>query len=164
METHSLEVTRTIAAPRDRVFAAFLQKTGIMEHFAPTGPDGKRMQMVLHTFEPRVGGAMEYSMCPAGADPAQGGHKIVGVYKKIEDGERIVRTEAPGMPDGSTGPETVVSFLFEDAQVDGAAATQVTIRHEGIPDPNWAKGAEMGWGSALENLAAGWEALIAAEA
>ncbi len=148
--THSLEVSRFIQAPRAKVFAAFLSDTDKrMKRFAPTGPDGKTMQCVILDFEPRVGGKMGYAMLPADADPAGPyEHQVTGKFLEIVAGEKIVRTEAP--PDAPF--ETVVTVLFEDA--DGG--TQVTIRHEGLPDPQWAEGAKFGWGSALANLAAAW--------
>ncbi|MGB1586328.1 MAG: SRPBCC family protein [Thermoplasmatota archaeon] len=148
--THSLEVSRFIQAPRAAVFAAFLDdQDARMRKFAPTGPDGNTMQCVILDFEPRVGGKMGYAMIPHDADPAGPfEHQVTGTFQEIIENEKIVRTEAPpGMEMATT-----VTVLFEDA--DGG--TQVTIRHEGFPDSEWAEGAKFGWGSALVNLAAAW--------
>lgn len=148
--TVDLEVSRFIQAPRAKVFAAFLDANDErMAQFAPTGPDGKTMQMVILDFDPVVGGKMGYAMIPHDADPAGPfEHQVTGKFLEIVDCEKIVRTEAPPGMD----LETTVTVLFEDAE----GGTQITIRHEGFPDPKWAEGAKFGWGSALANLAAAW--------
>lgn len=150
-QTQTLQLHRLIRAPRDKVFAAFLDKnSSIMEHFAPNaGPGGPPMRFVLHDLEPRVGGAVSYSMVPPDAD-IRDGHRIDGAFLEIIEPERIVQSQTPA----EGGPATTVTFLFEEA--DGG--TLVTIRHEGIPDPDWAAGAKHGWSQALQNLAAAWEA------
>lgn len=153
--SHSLEVSRFIQAPRAAVFAAFLSdQDERMKRFAPTGPDGKTMQCVILDFDPRVGGKMGYAMLPHDADPAGPyEHQVTGTFQEIVENEKIVRTEAPPGADF----ETTVTVLFEDAE----GGTQLTIRHEGFPDPNFAQGAKFGWGSALANLAAAWAELPA---
>lgn len=155
MENYDLEVHRLIKAPRQRVFDAFLDdQAKVMEAFAPDGPGG-RMRVILHELEPRVGGTISYTMAPAHGPV--GDHRVSGRFVEIVNGQRIARTETPAGPDGPSGPETTVTITFEDA--DGG--TLVTLRHAGLPDPQWAAGAKHGWGSALANLAAAWEAAMA---
>lgn len=152
--TYELEVTRFIRAPRAKVFAAFLDKhSEVMKHFAPDAPDG-HMRMVFHELEPHVGGRIRYTMAPAGAAGDEGGpHMVSGRNVEIVADERIVQSQ-----EGPGGPSTTVTYRFEDAE----GGTQVTIRQEGLPDARWADGAKHGWGSALENLAAAWEATLEA--
>ena len=53
----SLQVTRTIKAPRRAVYAAFLDATAVARWLPPAG-----MTAVIHAFAPRAGGAYHLSL------------------------------------------------------------------------------------------------------
>jgi uncharacterized protein YndB with AHSA1/START domain len=146
---NSLRVSRLVKAPRDRVFAGWLDSASpAMQRFAPNQAPGRPMRLAHHIVEPRVGGRYRVSMIADGG-PHAGTYTVAGTYLEIVRNERIVQTHTWEQEDGTPGPETRVTITFRDA----AGGTQVTIRHEGLSGPEEVASHTGGWTEALENFA-----------
>lgn len=147
----SLKVSRIIKAPREKLYAMFLDgQSPEMEHFAPSQSTGKRMRLKVHTLEPKVGGKWRLGMIADEGDH-QGTFTAYGTYLELVSNERIVQTHAwePDNEFEEPGQETKVTITFRDVQ----GGTEVTIVHEGLPGPEAVEGHLGGWTQSLENLA-----------
>lgn len=112
MSELSLTTSRTIAAPRDRVFNAWLSPEMLAKFMMP-GPD---MSVPKAETNPVAGGRFDIVMHAGGNDLPH-----AGTYKEISPHERIIFTwESPYSVDDST-----VTLDFVDA--DGG--TEVTLTH-----------------------------------
>ena len=133
----TLEIRRTIPAPRERVFDAWTQAKELNKWSAPS-PMTPTAEVDL-----RVGG--RYRIVMRGPD---GTDRIVGgVYRAIERPSKLVYTwrweESP------MGDSTVTIEFF-----DRGKATEVLLRHEGLTDPDSRARHEHGWNGCLDNLVA----------
>jgi uncharacterized protein YndB with AHSA1/START domain len=132
-----LEITRIFDAPPARVFAAWLTKE---EWAAWIGPEGVRCDAPL--FEPRVGGRYRLIM----HRPVGGDLTVVGIFKAIE----AEKSFAFSWRFEGDARETLVTVTLRDL----GGRTQLTLRHEGLPDAADREGHGKGWSSALNKLAA----------
>lgn len=103
---HELVITRTFDAPREQVFAAFIDPEAVSQWWGMPG-----VETIVDRLEPRKGGVWRFiDRLPDGTEYA-----FNGVYHEVEAPERLVYTfEWEGMP-GHVLLETV---RFE-AQPDG---------------------------------------------
>jgi uncharacterized protein YndB with AHSA1/START domain len=127
-------VRRTIEAPAEVLFDAFLDPYALSEWMRPGA-----IRSAVATVEPRVGGRYEVIMQ---ADSGPIPH--TGVYRLIDRPRRLVFTwHSP-----NTGPnETLVTVDF----VTAARGTEVVVTHELLPED--ARPAHSrGWTSGLEHL------------
>lgn len=149
--TTSLRVSRVIRAPREKVFAAFIDPDSAQSRrFAPNQAPGRPMRTETHVLEPRVGGRIRASMS-ADEGEAKGTYTSHGVFLEIVPHERIVRTFAwEDVGDEEAAGETRVTFTFRDVP----GGTEVTILHDGLPGPESVESHAEGWSEALENFAA----------
>jgi uncharacterized protein YndB with AHSA1/START domain len=127
-------VRRTIAAPAEDLFDAFLDPEALATWMRP----GTIMSTVAKV-EPRVGGSYEITM------QAQSGPlKHTGVYRVIDRPKRLVFTwHSPGTEE----KETLVTVDF----VRAGKGTEVVVTHEQLPEsarPSHANG----WTSGLQHL------------
>jgi uncharacterized protein YndB with AHSA1/START domain len=100
----ALRLSRSFAAPRDRVFRAFTVPTQLAKWWGPKG-----FTVPACTMDVRAGGAWRTVMrSPEGKD-----HIVSGVYQEITPPERLVLTWG-WENEGVRGHETVVTIdLFE---------------------------------------------------
>jgi uncharacterized protein YndB with AHSA1/START domain len=132
-----LEITRIFDAPPARVFAAWLTRE---EWASWIGPEGVRCDVPL--LEPRVGGRYRLTMhLPDGRALA-----VAGIFKAIAQDESFAFTW--GM--AGEARATLVSVALRDL----GGRTELTLRHEGLPDVADRDGHGEGWNSALNKLAA----------
>jgi len=133
----TLEIRRTIPAPRERVFDAWTQAKELNKWSAPS-PMTPKAEVDL-----RIGG--RYRIVMRGPD---GIDRIVGgVYRTIERPSKLVYTwkwEESPMAD------SLVTIDF----VERGKATEVLLRHEGLSDPDSRARHEHGWIGCLDNLVA----------
>jgi uncharacterized protein YndB with AHSA1/START domain len=124
-KTEDFVISRTFAAPRDLVWAAFTEADRLKQWF---GPKGFAREATKLDF--RVGGVHHYMLRTPDGTPMWG----KWVFREIEPKTRIVAItgfsdEAGGItvhPMAPTWPRQMLStFLFEDA---GAGKTKVTVR------------------------------------
>ncbi len=135
----TVEVRRTIRAPRQRVFDAWTTPEDVKRWGAP-GP----VEVELSEIDLRVGGA--YKLYMLGPDGSK--HRAHGVYREVDAPRRLVYTWT-----WETEPDvvdTVVTVEFNDV---GNGATEVVIRHDGLGTAKQRESHGQGWTGILEKLA-----------
>jgi uncharacterized protein YndB with AHSA1/START domain len=137
---HSLEVRRTIAASRERVFKAWTREEEVKKWSAPGA-----LTVPVAKIDLKVGGKFRIEMqAPDGTR-----HIGVGEYREVTPPKRLVYTwtwegESQGVRD------SVITVQFEDR----GASTEVILRHEKLPNAKEVTGHTEGWTGCLEKLAA----------
>ena len=138
--TTELVLKREVAAPRERVFAAWTDVAKAAHWWAPRGFATLSCEMDV-----RPGGAWRRRMrAPDGALITK--H---GVYREIAAPERLVftyNTEGRGIDD----PETLVTVTFAEL----GDRTRLTLRHTLFETDAQARDHEGGWTGCLERFAA----------
>jgi uncharacterized protein YndB with AHSA1/START domain len=133
----TLTVKRTIAAPAQRIFDAWLDPLALAEWMRPCSASIKRSDVKV---DAREGGAFEIVM-----HVASGPVRHTGVYKTIEAPRRLVFTwNSPHAGDNDS--LVTVDFL------PSGKSTEVVITHERLPNAA-VSGHTGGWTDILENLA-----------
>ena len=125
----SLEVHRTIRAPREALFDAWLDPSRLAQFMKP----GEDMGTPRIEIDAREGGAFFIGMR---AGEAELPHR--GVYKTIRRPEELAFTWESDF----AGPGSIVTIRFEDLGDEG---TRVTLRHVGFPNEERRQGHEAGW-------------------
>ena len=132
----TLTVERTLPAPPEQVFDAWLDPEMLMRFMCP----GPGMTTPSAVTDPRVGGRFDLIM-KNGADEMPHG----GVYREIDRPRRLVFSwESPFSVEGST-------VTLEFRAVSGG--THVTLTHIRFPDAESRDNHERGWGHILDTLA-----------
>ncbi|HEY2377849.1 MAG TPA: SRPBCC domain-containing protein [Gemmatimonadaceae bacterium] len=131
----TLEIRRTIPAPRERVFEAWTQAKELDRWSAPS-PMTPTAEVDL-----RVGG--RYRIVMRGPDGAE--HRVGGVYRTIDRPSRLVYT---WKWEDSPMPDSVVTVEFHERGKE----TEVVLRHEGLTDSESRGRHEHGWNACLDNL------------
>jgi len=135
MSELSLQVARVIAAPKAKVFDAWLNPEMLAKFMMPM-PD---MSVPKAETDPVAGGRFDIVMHAGGNDLPHS-----GTYKEISPHERIVFTwESPYSVDDST-----VTLDFVEA--DGG--TEVTLTHVKFADEETRNNHEGGWTGILASL------------
>jgi uncharacterized protein YndB with AHSA1/START domain len=137
---HDMFVTRTIKAPRARVFNAYTDAAAIANWWGP-----RRYTTIVDRLEPRAGGSWRF-INRAGEDQEFGFH---GVFHDVVQDSRIVWTfEFEGMP-GHVSLETV---SFEDA--GDATTIRIHSVFESVADRDGAlqSGMESGIAESFDRL------------
>lgn len=133
----SLEVRRTFAAPRERVFNAWTRAEELQKWFAP-GP----LTTAIAESDLRVGG--RYRITMRGPDGAE--HTVRGVYRTIEPPRRLVYTWAWDDKPGSG--ETLITVEFHEH----GRSTEVVLRQVGFPNEKERADHNHGWEGCFEKL------------
>lgn len=121
-ETKSLKIERTMKAPAERIYKAFLDRYAGAKFRAPNGYSAEFI-----TFEPRVGGRFAYAVRPIGESEAGG--TMSGEFKELAEFTKLVWTEEMSpMPPGMQGHQQVTVILLEKKGI-----TKVTFEVTGIP-------------------------------
>lgn len=137
----TLSISKTIRAPRARVFAAWTDPAILTQWFGPENMTCERADVDL-----RVGGA--YSIVMAATDGSRR-TTATGEYTQIVPNQKLQFTWH-----GCWRPDeiSIVTVAFRDSSVPGA--TDVTILHERIAAEDSARGYESGWTGCLNKLSA----------
>lgn len=142
----SLTIRRTIDAPVERVFAAFVDPEAIAEWYHP-GP----MTTQVDAWEAQPGGTLDITMIAPDEmelepdDP--GRYRNVGTFREVVENERIEHTwRWVGGPDEA---ESLVTVTFDEAE-DG---TEVVLEHTKLAGRGSVEDHAEGWQGCLENLA-----------
>jgi uncharacterized protein YndB with AHSA1/START domain len=133
----TLEIRRTFAAPRERIFNAWTRSEELRKWFAP-GP----LTTAVADSDLRVGG--RYRITMRGPDGKE--HTVTGVYQVIEPPKRLVYTWR--WEDKPSAGESTVTVEFNDR----GESTEVVLRHEGLPNEKERADHEQGWNGCLEKL------------
>lgn len=133
----TLEVRRTFAATRERVFRAWTTPEELRRWHAPPPLETPVAEVDL-----RVGGAYRVHMrAPDGAE-----YRVTGVYREVDPPTRLVYTWRWDTDPPSA--ETLVTVTF----VDRGAQTEVVLRHERFPTTDARTRHEQGWHGCLGKL------------
>ena len=136
----ALELVRVLKAPRERVFAAWIDPDQASRWWLP-----QDCTLVLCKMDVRVGGGWHRRMrVPDGSVVSKW-----GAYHEVSAPERLVFTYNTEYADGRIDPETLVTVMLEDL---GGTRTRLTLRHERF----WSEPASIshtgGWTGALNRL------------
>ena len=142
-EALTLRLERLIAAPPERVFAAWTQPELLSQWSSPPGIsiDGGDLDL-------RVGGRWRVAM--RGGDGST--REAFGMYREIVPPSRLVYTHAwhLGGAGGGTTPETVLTVEF---RAEGKG-TRLVLTQTGFESAESRDGHRIGWSSSIDNLAA----------
>lgn len=131
----TVRISRLMPAPREAVFAAWLDAEG-MRHWMCPGDVSKTEAEI----DPRVGGAFRIVM--HGEEKT---YVMTGEYVEIDPSSRIVFTWESNVTEG----ESLVTLEFHDRNGE----TELVLTHERLADAETAGNYEKGWTSILEKLA-----------
>jgi uncharacterized protein YndB with AHSA1/START domain len=115
---NSLQLNRTFAAPRDRVFRAWTDAREFAQWFHPSAD----YKTVITRLDLRVGGKYSLEMHHKEGNI----HRLNGVYEEIQPPERLVFTWC-WQEDGVLR-ESVVTILFKDL----GGSTEVSLTHKNL--------------------------------
>ena len=135
----TLRLTRSFAAPREKVFRAWTDPEALKQWAAPGD-----LTTPLAEVDLRVGGRYRIHM----RTPDGTAHKVTGVYQTVDPPRRLVYTwfweNKPEQGD------TLVTVEFHER----GSATEVTLTHERFPSGDVRDRHEQGWMGCLEKLGA----------
>ena len=135
----TLRLTRTFAAPREKVFRAWTRPEEVKMWFCPPGYETPSAEIDL-----RVGGRYRVGMRKL---PDGEVFYLSGAYREVRPPERLVYTWK-----WETEPElgdTVVTVEFHDR----GGSTEIVLTHELFPTEKARQEHERGWSGGLDNLA-----------
>lgn len=139
----SLEVTHTFAAPRARVFAAWMDPEALTQWYRMDGT----WKPSIAEVDLRVGGSYRIGMQPPGLPEP---FFETGTFREIVANERLVYTNAlQGTGTAADHEGTLVTVTFADT-ADGGCT--VTVREEGFPSLESRDVHAAGWPGFLEQL------------
>lgn len=144
-----MKISRSICAPRDAVFAAFLDPDALIAWLPPAGMTGE-----MHRFDPHAGGG--YAMTLRYADPRAGRgkttddtDKVAVRFAEIIPGTRIVQEVDFASDDAAYDGTMTMTWSFADAAGGTDVAVEVANAPPGVSEADH----EVGIRSSLENLA-----------
>jgi len=137
VESETLEVRRTLNAPRQRVFDAWT-KADEMKQWAAPGP----LTVSLAESDLRIGGKFRIHMrAPDGVE-----HRAFGEYREVDPPKKVVYTWYwESRPDMA---ESIVSVDFHDL----GGRTEVVLRHSGLATADERASHEKGWVGFFDKL------------
>jgi glutathione S-transferase len=142
-DTFDLTVSRTIRAPRQKVFDALVKPELVRKWFGPRG-----FTVTEATIDARVGGRYRFSGRPTTGET----YTVGGVYREITAPERLVFTwKWEGEQMGAMG-ESLVTITLEERRGEQGPETELRLLHSGFPAPEARDAHNDGWGSTLNHL------------
>ena len=134
-----LEISRVIRAPRARVFAAFSSVDELKKWFG-----AGECHVIEGELDFRVGGEYRLRMFTTDMGEAD----LVGTFREIVDGERIVYTWEWQDNENMKWGQMLVTVSLLDVD----SGTEVRLRHEGIPAAEVCEGHRDGWSGSFDKL------------
>jgi uncharacterized protein YndB with AHSA1/START domain len=136
LEDNKLTIRRVIDAPREEVFAAWLDPESIRQWMCPGDVTSTEAQL-----DPRVGGRFRILM-----HAPQGDYDHTGEYTIIDRPSKLVFT---WISKGTDHQSTLVTVeLF-----DRGGRTELVLTHNRFPRKEAVEQHRRGWGSAVDKLA-----------
>lgn len=135
----SIFIKRLIAAPAERIFAAWTQPELLKNWWGPPGSKVHSVEINL-----KIGGSYRIGIVQPNGEI----YFVFGQYKEIDPPHKLTftwRWEQPEMDIGTSQ----VSLLFEEDE----NGTQMSLTHSDLPNPDAKLAHEQGWLGILENLA-----------
>ncbi|HEY2817298.1 MAG TPA: SRPBCC domain-containing protein [Casimicrobiaceae bacterium] len=142
-DTSDLTITRTIRAPRQKVFDAFVKPEIVRRWFGARG-----FTITQADIDSRVGGRYRMTMQPRTGEP----YTVVGEYREITSPERVSFTwKWEGESMGAL-PETLVTVTLSERRAEHGVETEVKLLHSGFPAAPIRDAHVQGWNSTLNRL------------
>ena len=138
-EKTSLEITRFINAPRDRVYAAWTDPVQLREWWGP-----KEVQTLKFVADTRVGGKYRWDLVNKDGEKMS----VFGEYRELVPGRRVVFTWKWDDDENWENYDSVVSVDFSDR--DGG--TELRLTHVQLPSEASRDRHNEGWNSVLNRL------------
>jgi len=138
-EKTSLEIKRSINAPRDRVYAAWTEPAQLKEWF---GPENVRTRNF--TADARVGGKYRWDLINEEGEDMT----ISGEYRELIPGKKIVFTWKWDDDEAWKNTSSVVTLELSDR--DGG--TELRLIHEKLPSEESRDRHNEGWNSVVDRL------------
>jgi uncharacterized protein YndB with AHSA1/START domain len=136
-----VQVTRRFAAPREKVFQAFLDPKAVTRWFAPS----PLRWIAPPEIDPREGGRYSFRV----EDDGKRWH-IHGVYREVRPPERLVFTWLwEDDPVRHETGDTLVTILFRER----GRGTEVALTHEQLPSAASRRDHTDGWARCLDDIA-----------
>ena len=137
-EVPRLEIKRSFAAPRERVFSAWCEPEQIRQWFGPEGCHVSNLSIDL-----KVGGKYRLVI-----SSPEGDFAVAGVYREITPPSKIVYTWQWENDPDYVERETLVTVDFADL----GGSTEISLTHENLPSVESAGRHEHGWTGTFEKL------------
>ncbi len=134
----SLQIKRTFAAPRERVYRAWTDAKQFALWFHPTTD----YNTVITRLDLRTGGKYSLEMHHKGGNV----HKLTGTYKEVKPPEKLVFTWRWDRPDEP--PETLVTVEFRDL----GGSTEICVTHTNFTSLEERNKHNEGWNGCLGQL------------
>jgi uncharacterized protein YndB with AHSA1/START domain len=143
------KISRVIAAPRSRVFAAWMSKDAVAEWLPPSG-----MKAEIDRFDPAQGGGyrltLAYQADSGGRGKTTPNTDVVNVkFVDVVRDERMVQEATFDTKDAQFAGTMTMTWTFEDADGGTRVTVDVANAPKGISDEDHEKGIR----STLDNLA-----------
>jgi len=139
MEGTSLEIKRSINAPRTRVYAAWTDPAQLKEWFGPVWV--RTCELIA---EPRVGGKFRWDVINCEGREVT----IQGEYREIIPGAKIVFTWKHCDDELWENQISIVTVEFSDCN----NGTELRLKHEQLPGQESRDDHNRGWESVLDRL------------
>jgi uncharacterized protein YndB with AHSA1/START domain len=143
-EELSLEITRLIKAPRDRVYAAWTDPAQLAQWW---GPDG--FTNPVCELDVRPGGAIRIEM--RGPDGTI--YPMTGTFQEITKPERLIFTAEALDQNGAVALEVLNTVTFEEKNGKTTLTLQARVTKVMGEGASYLEGMEAGWTQSLERLA-----------
>ena len=137
-QQNSLQIRRTFAAPRERVFRAWIDAREFAQWFHPTTDH----TTVVSQLDPKVGGKYQIEIQHKSGKV----HKMTGRYEQIKPPEKLSFTWS--WASDPTATETLVSLEF----LDLGNATEIVLTHGQFPTTEDRDNHNAGWLGCLDQL------------
>lgn len=136
----TLQITREIRAPRDRVYAAWTDSVLAKQWW---GPDGTTTTELIT--DARVGGTFQWVFSTSEAEEIT----AEGVYSEVQPGEKLALTWVGTQDVSADAPESLVTVEFRQKD---PATTELVLTHQNLPSEESRDNHTEGWNSALDKL------------
>jgi len=134
----SLQLERSIPAPPEAVYRAFIEAETLTRWFSPS-PDYK---VIVHKVDAKVGGGFRIDM----QKPDGTVHMAQGTYKELVPGKRLVFTWV-----WENHPEDGNSLITVELSPEGKS-TKLVFTHEQLPTSKSRDSHAQGWTGCLDRL------------
>ncbi len=136
----ALKISRTFAAPREKVFRAWIDPEALKRWFAPS----EKYVTRIPRLDARAGGGYRVEMEIEGKV-----HTVAGTYREVKPPERLVFTwKWEKEPDRGDGGDTLVTIEF----FDRGEKTEVVLTHEKFPSDAARDEHNKGWTGCLDRF------------
>ena len=135
----SLQITRLLQAPRDRVYAAWTDPAQIVRWFGPAD-----VQTTNVVADARLGGELRWDLTTSDGEAMT----MRGEYRELQPNRKVVFTWRWEDDENWKGKTSIVTVELEDR--DGG--TELRLTHEQLPSEQSRDNHTQGWSGTLDKL------------